>query len=189
MSGSVFSNIKAYLLIPPAVTGECFLVHFACYLARPFFAESNDVRPEESPLSLITEQFRNLPGDLLTGSALPLTALGLTLITAGIIIAALALAPFIRYRISPHPLSRTPHRIFTEGIYRRSRNPMYLSHFFLLSGWGLIFSPALLPLTLLWVRHFLKRQILMEEAFLEKNCPEYREYRERTPRWFRIRNS
>ena len=189
MSESVFSTIRTYLLIPPAVTGECLLAHLTWYLIRPLFTEGPGF-PEEGPAcTMIAERVWNLPGDLLSESALPLTAAGLFLIIPGIIIAALALTPFVRYRINPHPLSRTPHRLFTDGIYRRSRNPMYLSHFFLLFGWGLVFSPELLPLTVIWIGYFLKRQILMEEEFLEETCPEYRDYLKRTPRCFGIRNS
>ncbi|WP_406038135.1 methyltransferase family protein [Succinimonas sp.] len=137
---------------------------------------------------MITERLAGLPGDLMSYAALPKTVPGFLLFTAGMAVALLALKPFLKYRISPHPLSRTPHRLFTAGIYSLSRNPMYLSLLLMLAGLGLALSPWLLPVTLPLAFFFLRRQILREENFLKDSCPEYSDYLSAVPRWCGIRH-
>ena len=91
-----------------------------------------------------------------------LTWVGLVFFTAGIIINIIAL----------HSYSRLSEGINDSGIYRISRNPMYLGAFFFFAGLNLIawtssfMSYLFLFFTLIWmaVTHWM---VLREEQFLE----------------------
>lgn len=198
MSEGLLNKVSAYFFIPPAVFGQGALLHLAGWLLAPLFTGDPD-NGAASPGSAfysdrtylpdtITERLTRLPEDLLSAAALPGTVPGLLLLAAGMAAALLSLKPFLQYRINPHPLSRKPHRLFTDGIYSLSRNPMYLSLLLMLAGLGLMLSPRLLPLTLSYAFFFLRRQILREELFLKETCPEYPDYLKRVPRWWRIRS-
>ena len=198
MSEGLLNKVSAYFFIPPAVFGQGALLHLAGWLLAPLFTGDPD-NGAASPGSAfysdrtylpdtITERLTSLPEDLLSAAALPGTVPGLLLLAAGMAAALLSLKPFLQYRINPHPLSRKPHRLFTDGIYSLSRNPMYLSLLLMLAGLGLMLSPRLLPLTLSYAFFFLRRQILREELFLKETCPEYPDYLKRVPRWWRIRS-
>ncbi len=198
MSEGLLNKVSAYFFIPPAVFGQGALLHLAGWLLAPLFTGDPDngaASPESAFYSdrtylpdTITERLTSLPEDLLSAAALPGTVPGLLLLAAGMAAALLSLKPFLQYRINPHPLSRKPHRLFTDGIYSLSRNPMYLSLLLMLAGLGLMLSPRLLPLTLSYAFFFLRRQILREELFLKETCPEYPDYLKRVPRWWRIRS-
>jgi protein-S-isoprenylcysteine O-methyltransferase Ste14 len=75
--------------------------------------------------------------------------------------------------------------VVTSGIYRLSRNPMYLGFLLALAGWtvflGNIIALALLPL---FVAHMNAFQIKPEErALLAKFGPAYAQYMRTTRRW------
>jgi protein-S-isoprenylcysteine O-methyltransferase Ste14 len=75
--------------------------------------------------------------------------------------------------------------LVTSGLYRVTRNPMYLGMALLLLGGGLVFGSlgALLPVPL-FVVIIQQRFILAEERFLESTFgDEYLAYRERVRRW------
>lgn len=122
------------------------------------------------PLSL------NFPKALVwIGYALALIGLGLTISAA---------SGFMRARttLDPHGSVST---IVTSGLYRYSRNPIYLGFLCLLIGfpfifrnyWGLILSPLLIVLmNTLVIQH--------EEAYLERKFGEvYTDYKSRVRRW------
>ena len=76
-------------------------------------------------------------------------------------------------------------KLVISGVYRRSRNPMYLAMLLMLSGWGVFLGqwPALagLPLFMLYMTRF---QIIPEERALAALFgEEYREYTRRVRRW------
>ncbi|HSN52513.1 MAG TPA: isoprenylcysteine carboxylmethyltransferase family protein [Woeseiaceae bacterium] len=76
-------------------------------------------------------------------------------------------------------------RLVVRGIYRYSRNPMYLGLLFLLIAWSLYLSNLLgfagLPLFVLAMNRL---QIGPEEAAMEAQFgDEYRSYRESVRRW------
>lgn len=199
MSESLLNKVRAYFFLPPAVFGQGALLHLVGYLLMPLVTGApsgkaalpeNTALPKNASLldgtsfsDMIAKRLAGLPGDLLSYTALPKTVSGLLLFISGMAAAFLALKPFLKYRISPHPLSRTPHRLFTNGIYSISRNPMYLSLLLMLAGLGLMLSPWLLPITLPYALFFLRRQILREERFLKETCPEYSDYLKTVPRW------
>jgi protein-S-isoprenylcysteine O-methyltransferase Ste14 len=75
--------------------------------------------------------------------------------------------------------------LVTSGLYRFTRNPMYLGMTLILLGGALVFGSlgALLPLPL-FVAIIQRRFILGEERFLESTFgDDYRAYRERVRRW------
>lgn len=72
-----------------------------------------------------------------------------------------------------------------RGVYRYSRNPMYLGLALLLAGWGIRLGSLAgllgVPLFVIYMRYF---QIGPEEEAMEKRFGEaYREYRSKVRRW------
>lgn len=71
------------------------------------------------------------------------------------------------------------------GVYRISRNPMYVGFLFMLLGWAILLSNVLvfifLPLYMLYMYHF---QIIPEERILaSKFGNEYMTYKQSVRRW------
>ena len=76
-------------------------------------------------------------------------------------------------------------KLVVSGIYRHSRNPMYLAMLLMLSGWGVCLGDwsalAALPLFMLYMTRF---QIIPEERALAALFGgEYLEYKSRVRRW------
>lgn len=105
---------------------------------------------------------------------------------AGAATCALGVLSFRRARTTVNPLA--PERasaLVAEGIYRYSRNPMYVGFAQLLLGWALwlgsLSALLVLPLFVLWMNRF---QIAPEESALEQLFgDEYRRYRQSVRRW------
>jgi len=116
---------------------------------------------------------------LLLVPALALVVLGLTVDAAGVL-------SFRRARTTVNPFA--PERtvnIVSSGIYRLSRNPMYLGMVCILTGWAVWLwqVQAVLGVVLFvtWITRF---QIIPEERVLtQKFGTEYRQYRQRVRRW------
>jgi protein-S-isoprenylcysteine O-methyltransferase Ste14 len=79
-----------------------------------------------------------------------------------------------------------PTRLVTVGLYRYSRNPMYVSVLLIVAGWALV-----LDSTALWIYAgvlavaFQLRVVLGEEPFLaEVHGQEWATYKADVPRWF-----
>ena len=73
----------------------------------------------------------------------------------------------------------------TTGLYRYSRNPMYVAVTTMLMGWALAFaSPALALYAAIVVVAFQLRVVLGEEPWLARtHGAAWAEYRARVPRW------
>jgi protein-S-isoprenylcysteine O-methyltransferase Ste14 len=118
-----------------------------------------------------------LPGRL--AIALTLTALGGVAAFAGVI-------AFRRERTTVNPLTPgAASSVVSSGIYRVSRNPMYLGFLLALAGWAVYLSNAaaalLLPAFILYMNRF---QIQPEErALLGKFGPPFAQYMSRVRRW------
>lgn len=125
------------------------------------------------------------------GPRLPLTTGVRTLLAVGLLAAGLAVAvagvvTFRRARTTVNPMQ--PDRVssmVTDGIYRHSRNPMYLGMLLVLAAWGawLASAPALfgLPVFVLYLNRF---QIVPEERVLAQRFgAHYADYARRTRRW------
>jgi len=96
------------------------------------------------------------------------TAVAITLFGTGIAIALAALLEFYRANTTVNPLNPDAATVMvTSGIYRVSRNPMYLGLLLALFGWAVWLSHlltfALPPLFVLFINRF---QIVPEERVL-----------------------
>ena len=123
-----------------------------------------------------------LLGPAFQGGAL--TAIGNLIFWAGLAIMAIAAFSFLRARstIVPH---ETPAKLITGGLYRISRNPIYLADLLLLGGlalvWGSVVGLVLVPVL---ARILTRRFIEPEEARLRAAFgPEAEAFFQRTRRW------
>jgi protein-S-isoprenylcysteine O-methyltransferase Ste14 len=110
--------------------------------------------------------------------------LGLGLSIFGFILGALALREFRHVRISPN-LKKNASTLVMSGIYRYTRNPVYLGFVFMLIGlplnmgnyWGIV---LVLPL-ITFINNLVIKQ---EEKHLEyRYKDEYTSYKSRVRRW------
>jgi protein-S-isoprenylcysteine O-methyltransferase Ste14 len=79
-----------------------------------------------------------------------------------------------------------PRHLVVSGLYRYSRNPMYIAVTNILFGWALLFrSRSLAYYTVLVMLVFVVRVTLFEEPFLARTHGEkWTRYRSEVPRWF-----
>lgn len=115
---------------------------------------------------------------------LPYSLVGGLWIALGLTLIGIAMGGFKRAGTPVIPFERST-ALVTDGIYRHTRNPMYLGLTLLLLGAALLFGSvgALLPVPvfLLIVR---QRFVLGEERFLEDIFgAEYLAYKQRVRRW------
>ena len=111
---------------------------------------------------------RRDPMGLSFGGPWAMFAAGL-LIGAGLILIVLGLIEMRRHRttVMPH---RTADRLVTSGVFRHSRNPIYLGDALILAGFILRFdAPLALPLLPLFVWLIERRFIRSEEARLRRS--------------------
>ncbi len=99
--------------------------------------------------------------------ALIFCAVGLAVLLAGVV-------AFRRAKTTVNPLTpEATTTMVTSGIYRFTRNPMYLGFLFVLAGWAMYLSNllafALLPLFVWYMNRF---QILPEERALSAKFPQ-----------------
>jgi protein-S-isoprenylcysteine O-methyltransferase Ste14 len=118
--------------------------------------------------------------------ASPWNRIGWGFIGIGLAVDAVSVAAFIRAKTTVNPLraDRSTSLVVT-GLYRVSRNPMYLGLVTILLGWGLILG-SLSPFLLIVVfeRVMVIAQIRPEEAVLAaKFGNEYANYTNRVHRW------
>jgi len=117
-------------------------------------------------------------------SRMLLILVGVALVLAGILLAMAAIGLFRRAGTTPEPWTSTT-AIVTGGVYRFTRNPMYLGMALLYAGLAVIAdSPLaliLLPVVLLIVQ---TQVIAREERYLAAKFGEsYEAYRRRVRRW------
>jgi len=125
------------------------------------------------------------------GVLLPSPAFGLwavwagpVLVIAGIVLTVLAVLEFRRAATTIVP-GHDPSALITSGIFRYSRNPIYLADVAILSGLILYWNAlAALPLVLLFVWILRSRFIMHEERRLMQAFPvAFEEYKSATRRW------
>lgn len=128
-----------------------------------------------------------LASDTLPEFAYPplrIVAMGMGLVGAGI--TGLAMLSFWSAHTTPNPMKPTSASfLVTSGIYRFTRNPMYLGLLMLLAGWALYLANILaflfLPAFILYMNRF---QIKPEErALTDRFGRKYLEYASRVNRW------
>lgn len=110
---------------------------------------------------------------------------GVAVVVGGTILLVLCVRDFyVAGRGTLAPWS-PPRHLVTTGMYRRSRNPMYVAVSLVLFGWALTFpSATLLMYAIAVVIAFQLRIVLYEEPRLEQTFgEEWRSYRTRVRRW------
>ena len=106
--------------------------------------------------------------------------------TGGVLFAAAGVWSFRKAQTTVNPTRPdASSSVVTTGVYRVSRNPMYVGILLVLTAWALFLSNALalvgLPLFILYMNRF---QIGPEERTLSAKFGEaYQTYRERVRRW------
>lgn len=113
-----------------------------------------------------------------------LIALGLA--GAGVIIAILGVVSFRRAKTTVNPLNpEAASALVVSGIYRLTRNPMYLGMLLVLLGWGVFLANALaLPGALAFIPLMNRLQIGPEERFLAARFgPAFTAYQSAVRRW------
>ncbi|WP_409522415.1 methyltransferase family protein [Nitrincola sp. MINF-07-Sa-05] len=126
-----------------------------------------------------------LPGlplpDLLRWAAL------ITGVVAGVGISLAGVISFKRASTTVNPMTPdASSSLVTSGIYRYTRNPMYLGFLIALAGWG-IFLASMLALIFAWLYtlYMDRFQIEPEERALSDKFGEtYTNYQKQVKRWF-----
>lgn len=112
-----------------------------------------------------------------------LLILGLAVVLAGVL-------SFRRAGTTVNPIAlEDTSSVVTTGIYRVSRNPMYLGFVLVLSGWAVFLAHPLpflfLPAFVLYLNRF---QIKPEERMLSaKFGADFADYTQRAGRWLKLR--
>lgn len=109
---------------------------------------------------------------------------GLVAVLFGIAVSATSSGMFNKAGAGVEPFSEATVLV-TDGLYRFSRNPMYLGMFIMLLGFAFMMGRlgALLPLPI-FVLIIHKRFVIAEESFLEAAFGQkYLDYKSRVRRW------
>ncbi len=109
---------------------------------------------------------------------------GGVLVGGGVLLLALAAMELRRARTTIMPHGQAAHLV-TSGIYKRSRNPIYLGDALILAGfilrWDAVLSLALVPLFLWWIE---RRFVIPEEDRLRRTFrADFARYCQKTRRW------
>ena len=111
--------------------------------------------------------------------------LGLPVVLAGMAIMGAGQRALLRHGTNINPLRPTT-ALVTDGIFRRTRNPLYVGVSVALCGVAVIFSldwMLILILPACFILHF--AVVLREERYLEQKFGDaYRRYQARVPRYF-----
>lgn len=118
---------------------------------------------------------------------LPLRVLGAVgLAILGLLISAMGVVSFRRARTTVNPMTPgAASALVQSGVYRLTRNPMYLGFALVLAGWGVFLSNGLAFVPLVgFVLYMNRYQIEPEERVLAaKFGQEFAAYRSRVRRW------
>lgn len=119
-------------------------------------------------------------------------AISLRIEVVGILVlvgAVIALVGVISFRIHHTTMDpRYPEQtsnLVTGGVYRFTRNPMYLGFLFILLGWSVWLSNYIAVVMVVpYVFYITRFQIIPEERFIEDQFgDEYLEYKSKVKRW------
>ena len=114
------------------------------------------------------------------------SVVGAFMIIIGFIIILSAIIQFKKYKTTITPLNPSnATKLIVHGIYKFSRNPMYLGLLLILFGISIIQNPIggllFVPLFILYINHF---QIIPEEsAMLDLFKDDFLKYKENVRRW------
>lgn len=131
---------------------------------------------------VLAYQLRGAFGMTLAGPVTQLLA-GL-LVGGGLLVMGLAVLELRRWRTTLWPHG-TPSHLVTSGIFKRSRNPIYLGDAMVLLGMILFWdAPLALPLVPVFMMGLERRFILPEENRLRRSYrADYARYLKATRRW------
>lgn len=110
----------------------------------------------------------------------------LLLIGTGLAIDLVSVAAFVKARTTVTPLApEKASSLVTGGLYRFTRNPMYLGMLLILTGIAvLLASPINIAILGVFIAYITTFQIKPEEALLEAKFGEaYRKYMQSVRRW------
>lgn len=113
-------------------------------------------------------------------------AIAIALAFAGIALAVAGASAFRKARTTINPMRPGSASALVEsGVYRYSRNPIYVGDLLMLLGWGVWLSNALsLLLSAVFVLYMNRFQIAPEERELARLFgPAYADYRSKVRRW------
>jgi len=121
--------------------------------------------------------------DLLTT---PWNRLGLIVIFFAMFADGMSLLQFLRVHTTINPIHPEKTKtLVTTGMYRFTRNPMYVGLLLVLIGWGIILG-SLMPFFVLpiFITILTIEQIIPEERILEQKFgQQYRDYKASVNRW------
>ncbi|MAV69798.1 MAG: hypothetical protein CMG04_03210 [Candidatus Marinimicrobia bacterium] len=112
--------------------------------------------------------------------------LGIFTIIVGLVCILSAINLFKKYKTTITPLNpSSATNLITNGIYKFSRNPMYLGMLLILAGISIMVNPiGGLLLMLIFLTYINKFQIIPEEkAMADLFKDEFLEYKEKVRRW------
>lgn len=115
-------------------------------------------------------------------------AIGAVLLTFGIVLGPANALMFLARGTTLNPV-RTPTRLFTGGVYRFSRNPMYIGLLLIFAGVALLHW-QLCALLLIWIPFVVVDRVYIpfeERRMLNEFGADYASYCRRVGRWLTIR--
>ena len=134
--------------------------------------------------ALMWVTYRQTPGIALTyGVRILSVSISATLSAA---IGLAAVISFRRANTTVNPLNPEDcSTLVVSGIFRRTRNPMYLALLLSLTGWAIyLANPFSLLLTAVFIAYMNRFQIVPEERALEKKFgAAFLEYKQQVRRW------
>ncbi len=98
-----------------------------------------------------------------------------------------ALWHFLSHHINPAPWLQNQQMLFTTGVYRLSRHPMYLSLLLLLLACGCFLQTWITVLSALFFVVFVTPEINREEQWLLQHFAQYRLYQTQTAKWLLLK--
>lgn len=113
-------------------------------------------------------------------------AVAITIALIGGAFSAAGIAAFRRAQTTLNPMKpETASSLVTSGIYRVTRNPMYVGLLFVLVGWAaFLCAPWALAGSVVFVAYITRFQIAPEErALMSAFGEEYASYKARVRRW------
>lgn len=114
-------------------------------------------------------------------------ALAFALVTAGAFIAVAGVIAFRQAKTTVNPMKpEESSELVQSGVYRFTRNPMYLGFLLALMGWSVWLAslPGMMWL-IVYVLYMNRFQIIPEERILEQHFGSaFSDYRKRVRRWF-----
>lgn len=127
-----------------------------------------------------------LPGVAMARPGWALAAVAALPALAGAGFALAGVMAFRRAHTTVNPMTPgSSSSVVTTGVYRWSRNPMYVGFLLVLAGWAIFLGHPVAALLLpLFVTTMNRVQIVPEERVLQaKFGPAYADYRRRVRRW------